>query len=161
MKVAGQTTPPLTPKKRARIVSSLIGSVEFYRYLFLTFLTLQNPQLRTGTGPLQVNIYQTEKTPNLLNLPWIGSLGNHDVLGTCGILLLAAMLQHCVISWAYCNAGLKAGIDAQIAYSQENNNWVLPARYYTADVNASAGPSVRIHTAYTSCWVSSVSGMRN
>lgn len=78
-------------------------------------------------------MYNAPNNPHIRGLEWIGSLGNHDVLGHTG------------------------GIDAQIAYSSVNPNWIMPSRYYTADISAKNGPSIRIHVAYTSCWVKSVS----
>ena len=43
----------------------------------------------------------------------------------------------------------------QIAYQKQNPNWILPARYYNADVK-SAGTSIRFHVAHTSCFVKKV-----
>lgn len=55
------------------------------------------------------------------------------------------------------HAGLKGGVDAQIAYQNTNPNWILPGRYYAADVVAPGGPSIRFHVAHTSCFVEKVS----
>ena len=43
----------------------------------------------------------------------------------------------------------------QIAYGKKNPNWILPARYYNADVK-SAKTSIRFHVAHTSCFVKKV-----
>lgn len=75
------------------------------------------------------NVYNIPAMEHINGLPWISSLGNHDILG------------------------MKAGVDTQIAYQQKNPNWILPSRWYTADVKATSGPSVRFHVAHTSCWV--------
>lgn len=34
---------------------------------------------------LQENIYNSPATPNIAGLPWINSLGNHDVLGELAV----------------------------------------------------------------------------
>lgn len=56
-------------------------------------------------------------------------------LGALGTLLpnvhsLEALTIECSDSWRWRPAGLKGGVDEQIAYQQKNKNWILPGRWF-------------------------------
>lgn len=53
----------------------------------------------------------------LLDLPWVAVLGNHDYRGNA---------------------------DAQVEFGKKHRNWIMPARYYTHVVGSDAGAAVTI-----------------
>ncbi|KAL4423141.1 hypothetical protein ABPG77_007794 [Micractinium sp. CCAP 211/92] len=116
------------PGSKSPIVFALIGGgLEQLKVAELMNMACakRGCQFVVNTGE---NVYNARDMHALRGLPWINSLGNHDVLG------------------------LKGGVDEQIAYQQKNKNWILPGRWFNTDVSG-ASTSIRFHVAHTSCWV--------
>jgi len=79
------------------------------------------------------SIYQEVTfTPNIYNLPWYQTFGNHDIV----------------------NDG---SVDTQISYSKLSSNWVMPSRNFVKDFSF-AGTSVRTIFADTTAFVTKYAG---